>query len=341
MISKDMLRIYCEYTRERAKVYYHRHLLKDGYETSDEFLQKYKFTNVNRRLDRGSKYLIDACLDRTDLLTVDKVLNAFLFRCVNLPEACEAMGFPIVFSKWSLCGLDEAIELSNNESGPSQSNAYFLSSIGMSANKAVKSLFKEAGRHQEAENRLATKASRALFTYSHVSVILNAYVMANKGLHEESISLLQSIPSVGKFISYQVWVDWSYMPESTFDDNEYVVSGPGCDAGIDWMIYGQELIGSNNTPQYKSGIRKEEFLESGVTTYEEFMIWFRDNLPSLTEEAGIDWDPKEFLHFMPAKLQRWGLMEIENSFCEFNKLMKLRNKCRMRVRRYNPTLSTP
>ena len=103
-------------------------------------------------------------------------------------------------------------------------------------------------------------------------------------------------------------MDLGYHSEFKFSNNEFVLSGPGCSLGISYLC--EDMGGLND---------------------EEFMFWLRDNICNL-----IDFNPKEFLHFCDEDNQNWSVNDIENSFCEFSKYIKLEKlqnenvRCRQR-----------
>lgn len=116
---------------------------------------------------------------------------------------------------------------------------------------------------------------------------------------ESPIELMKKIKNLGNFLKYQVFVDMTYLSEYPFSENEFVLSGPGCTIGINLLV--QDLDG---------------------LTPEEFMFWFRDNISILRP----DFNPEEMFFFLEPEDRNWGVMQIENSFCEFQKLLKVYNK---------------
>lgn len=98
-----------------------------------------------------------------------------------------------------------------------------------------------------------------------------------------------------KFIAYQILMDLGYHKDFKFSNNEFVFSGPGCSRGIAFLC--EDMDGLND---------------------EEFMFWLRDNISSL-----IDFEPSVFLHFCEEDDKVWSINDIENSFCEFSKYIKL------------------
>ena len=115
--------------------------------------------------------------------------------------------------------------------------------------------------------------------------------------------------AIGKFLVYQVFVDMTYIPYYKFSENEFVLSGPGCDRGIHSLC--KDLDG---------------------LTEEEFMFWLRDNIQRIRP----DFNPEEMFHFLPEDQRNWGVMQIENSFCELSKCLKVAfsDKPTGKVRKY-------
>ena len=143
------------------------------------------------------------------------------------------------------------------------------------------------------------------FLQKHSSEIEKTILEAKTPLEATKINT----PGIkGKFTIYQVLMDLGYHSDFKFSNNEFVLSGPGCSRGISYLC--EDMGGLN---------------------YEEFMFWLRDNIADL-----IDFNPKEFLHFCDEDDQNWSVNDIENSFCEFSKYIKLEKlqnenvKCRQR-----------
>lgn len=212
----------------------------------------------------------------------------------------------------------------SNQNIPQQSNAYFLSSVRRNANDVTLRKYPPQTTLVAFVNILQPIIQKCIDSNMDNTVCLNT---------------LLSVQGYGKFIAYQIWVDWSYIKEVPFDDDSLVVSGPGCDEGIDWMLAGEDLtqyIFKNGNDEIKVSYDKlRQHHKLASDGYEEFIIWFKFNLDKLMKDANLDWDPKEFLHFLPEHQQVWTLMDIENSFCELNKLMKIKNNVKFRFRYYH------
>ena len=60
-------------------------------------------------------------------------------------------------------------------------------------------------------------------------------------------------------------------------------------------------------------------------------------MSDLCSEYDIKWSPSEIFDCLDIDQRNWGVMQIENSLCEFNKLCNLTENKRMRKRLYTPT----
>lgn len=314
VINVDRLRLYTEYNRERASIYLKKEiLLQPKPWTDNKILQENKFTNVRRELDKESVWLIYNVLKDYTLSLEERALNCFLFRLINAGKSMDAfLGGPVRFDQFT-CPEDSYQfsvfkDRANSEiskGAPIQSNAYFLSHTRAASNRAINKLSAES---QELV-RSNPNGQQVYYTALHRETIIRAFE-ANSP--KEAFNILNSISSIGPFLGYQIWVDWTYMTEYKFSENYFTVSGPGCDDGIDRLC--SDKGGRNHT---------------------EFLYWFEENLPRLTDEACLDWDPEKMLHFMPEGSRNWGIMQVENSGCEFFKRVRLEEGARMRRRNYN------
>jgi hypothetical protein len=324
-IDPEVLKIYRDYTYERANIYYLKEVLgKPGPWTTDPILKKYKFTNIRRELDRQSKFLIESVLNRPDISDDNKALHCALFRCINHNEGVARLQWPLdimSLKEEDFQGIYE-YEKAHNV-GIMQSNAYFLSGTRSSSYRLA----------PEFRN---SNTGVLKFIWANRVEILRAF--HEKESAKKAVDILSNIKAIGgPFMRYQIWVDFTYIPGYHFHENEYVISGPGCSRGINWMLFGNQQVRARKKPLKDSSTYLCDmwmYTKYPNNSYEDFIEWFRDNLPELMRDNGLEWDPKVFQHFCPEDKQDWNSMQIENSFCELNKLMKLRNNISMRIRKY-------
>lgn len=324
-VDSDVLKIYRDYTYERANIYYKKDILgTQGPWTDDKYLRNFKFTNIRREWDRQSKFLINSVLNNPSVSDDNKALHCALFRCINHEDGVARLGWPLDIMSLT---EDDFPEILRRErlitGGQMQSNAYFLSGIRSFSYKL----------NPEYRN---SNTGVLKFIWKYRDQILKSF--HEKESARKSVDILSKVPALGgPFMRYQIWVDFTYIPGYHFHEDDYVISGPGCSLGINWMLFGLEQLQDRKQPKGKyTQWVKDIWLSSKYPgkTYEDFIRWFRDNLPRLMSENGLEWDPTQFQHFNPVDKQDWNCMQIENSFCELNKLMKLRNNIPMRVRKY-------
>lgn len=126
--------------------------------------------------------------------------------------------------------------------------------------------------------------------------------VSRPSLHEEIITvdsqkeayeLITSIRGISRFLAYQIYVDLCYNFDFKFSENEFTVSGPGCDAGLDLLF------------DNKDGL-----------SYSELIFWLRDNQTSLN----IDF--VNLMSDLPLEERKLSVMSIENCMCELGKYIK-------------------
>ena len=107
------------------------------------------------------------------------------------------------------------------------------------------------------------------------------------------IDALKSIKGIHDFLAYQVFVDLTYLEDFPWSENEFVVSGPGCELGLDYLF------------EDKDGL-----------TYDELMFWLRDNCPITREWC------REHMIDLPQYDRYMNVMSLENCMCELGKYVK-------------------
>lgn len=293
-INIDSLKRYAYYQKERTLIYFKKEIQKmDNPWTDDTILMNYKFTNTRRELDRESKYLIDVIINNADVSYDDKLLNCILFRIINKAQTMTLIGSPLKFTEWTNHNLEfdkirkKLIEKEEND--PDYvffSAAYILGGVKGTLGREVAKI------EGDIEHNMVMRMVK--YVYYLKDDLLNSIKKSKNQL--EVFESLQQFKGFARFIAYQQFVDFTYIAEFPFSENEFVVSGPGCDRGINWIC------------EDKDGL-----------SYDEFMFWFRDNIKTLCGENKIEWEPEKWFHFLNKEDRNWGLMQIENSFCEFDK----------------------
>ena len=137
--------------------------------------------------------------------------------------------------------------------------------------------------------------------------------LLNSKDQQEAFENIKSIRGFADFLAYQVFVDLTYIPEFPFSENEFVVAGPGCKKGLDYI-----------------------FINKDGMSYEECLFWLRDYQNEVLSEASAElWDPIELFSDLPIEERSLNVMSLENCHCELSKYIRAK-KCTGRPRNNYP-----
>lgn len=316
-IRKEMFERYCYYQKERTEIYRKKEILKLPPPWSDNpMFRNFKFTMTKRWLDRESKNLINGILTRDDISIENKILNAVSFRMINKWKVFEVLpGNYIDYSKnWTEEEFDKIKQIvKDNGLTGFFTDAYFISGTLRALRLAVYK--KDANIPKGESNPLDSLIIIFKFILKNKEEILKAaFSDTPKGVVEDG---LEKIYGLGKFLAYQSFVDFTYIPDYKFSETEYVKAGPGAERGLKHLF--EDFDGLN---------------------YAEAIFWLRDNIERLAKEYGQEWDPEKWFDFLPPENRVWTVMDIQNSMCEFDKTTRiwdeeLQAANGKRVRKYN------
>lgn len=201
--------IFWETAAERQKIFY-RKLAGETPLSSDPIFLKFKFCNVYRASDRVSQFLIkNVIYDGKKRNKRETLFRIFLFRLLNKIETWEKLG---EVNLSSLNEIDQKLDTFKKE-GPIYGNAFILC-----ANKVF-------GFEEKHKNHL--KLLEEVFVKNKNRKILNS-----KSLRELFLNL-RELPLIGDFMAYQLAIDFNYSPIFNFDENDFVMPGPGAKRGIE------------------------------------------------------------------------------------------------------------
>lgn len=182
--------------------------------TANPVLREYRFTNVFRAADRVSQFLISRVIydgeehDADDLL-FRTLLFKFFNRVATWRGLERAIG-PVSWSTYDPLSYGEALdELAAR--GPIYSPAYVIPPPRLGA----------ARKHLNHLRLLELMMDDGL-----AGRVRNA-----GGLHE-LYETLMGYPSIGRFLAFQFAIDLNYTPLTAFDEDDYIVAGPGAIDGI-------------------------------------------------------------------------------------------------------------
>lgn len=116
---------------------------------------------------------------------------------------------------------------------------------------------------------------------------------------EDVFYYYKQFPSIGDFLAYQLFVDFTYINESPVSENCFVVAGPGCKLGLDRIISNKSILNK--------------------LSYEDLLYWLTDNLEDLFKEIDSEFSCEKLFDDLPDYDRKFNVMSLENVFCEFSK----------------------
>lgn len=306
--------------------------------TKNPVLKEFKFTNVRREHDRQTRYLIENITNNPELTLEDKIVNTFLFRSWNNWSTLRDFGFPYAAeylydpdTKESIRPLYKKLE-ADNPKRLWYNNAYNQGGTKHAWKFPAGDGYQRAYKESEAKKYPDWEADIPLRPF-HVGVWLGEQKVVERLLacenQQEAFDVIKSVRGFADFLAYQVFVDLTYIEDFPFSENEFVIAGPGCKRGIDFI-----------------------FKDKGGMTYEECIFWMRDminlegysffrndELHEVEDEKGWahkNYEPWKLFSDLPVYDQCMNVMSIENCMCELSKYIKAVNGTGRPRNKYKP-----
>lgn len=282
------LALFWHWVRERHRIWYRRYVEKlPPPWTDDPYLGAHRFTNVYRRLDPGTAWLVDHVI-QADASADEALLNVIAYR-QGLHELSKAHLGWLTVDRTGLSNQGRAEEqMASFGPGTPYTGAYLL---GNSIYRGPKRktwplLWRDIGASLAARRRDGTT------DWTHLT-------------RRELINLLRSFPGVGPFVSYQVCLDLSY-PEMglglSHGNDGYALLGPGARKGLD-LLPRPRLVAAR---------------QSGDDGYNARLVWLRDLQDEHLAGRMPGWDDGALDYVY---LDR---SDIENCCCEFGRYHEAR-----------------
>lgn len=320
LINEEMIRRYAYYQKERTSIFVKKEIQKLPAPWSENpMFQNFKFTMTKRYLDRESRNLINGILHRDDISYKNKILNCIIFRMINKWKLFEVL--PNKYVNFDNLTNNDYLNLKQiiKDSGISGwfTDAYFVSGPIRALRR--KNYGIDINSPKTKSNPLDSTITIIDFVNQNKEHFLKVLSMDNP---EDMLNHLSSTYTLGKFLSAQIMMDWTYIPEFPYSDNSCCDIGPGTEKGL-----------------------KHFFTDFDGLTLKEAVYWIRENIQLEMDKRGLEWDLQSWFSFLEPHQRVWTLQDITNSFCEFDKTTRiwtedLMNINRKRVRKYNVVSNT-
>ena len=276
MVPTTVFDTYWRFATERQAAL-HRRLRGDAAPwTKDPILKAHRFTNVYRVSDRVSQYLIREVQYRDDRSQIPqelffRTLMFKLFNRVETWEAIEASLGPLLWTSVDLDAVGTVLDERQDRGVRNYSAAYIMPSPPL-------------GHRRKHTNHLALLARMMddrvpdrLRQAPSLSAVYEA---------------LLAYPGLGPFLSFQYAIDLNYSDLLDFDENDFVVAGPGALDGISKCFSDVGRRSPGQIIQYMVDRQDIEFARLGLS-------------------------------FEPLLGRRLHLIDCQNLFCEISKYARV------------------
>ena len=265
---------YWRFAAERQRIYEARLAGAPVPWTADPILRRHRFTNCYRAADRVSQFLIRDVSYAGSQEPIEVVFRTLLFKLFNRIDTWRllvARGVQPSWADFSLQAYDDVLTQAFGSGGRLYSAAYVIPPPRLGANR------KHSNHLRLLALMMRDGVTRRLLAADSMSA---------------AFRVLRSYPTLGDFLAYQFLIDLNYSSVLDFDENDFVVPGPGALDGIR-KCFGRDAIG----------------IEAEVIRYAV------DEQNGHFERLGLPFDG---LRGRPLKL-----IDCQNLFCEIAKYARL------------------
>ena len=212
--ATPVLDTYWRFAAARQEIFHRRFRGEAPPWSDDPVLARHRFTNVYRAADRVSQYLIRHVLYEGRQQPDEILFRTLLFRFFNRIETWEALVHcvgPPTWAHFDAARYRRVLDSLFAAGGPLYSAAYIMPSPA----------FGNARKHQNhlalLEHMMRTGAPREV---------------ASARTLESVFRTLRGYPSLGNFLAFQLAIDLNYSDMIDFQEQDFVVAGPGARSGI-------------------------------------------------------------------------------------------------------------
>lgn len=318
--------------------------------TKNPVIKEFKFTNVRREHDRQTRYLIDNITHNPELTLEDKIVNTFLFRSWNNWSTLKDFGFPYPSKRLYDPKLKEKVrprykKLSKAE--PDRlwyNNAYNQGGTKHAWKFPAGDGYQRAYKESEAKKYSDWEADIPLRPF-HVGVWLGQQNIVDKLLkakdQQEAFDIIKSVRGFADFLAYQVFVDLTYIEDFPFSENEFVIAGPGCKRGLDYIFKDRDGMSYEECIFWLRDHINADIIQDYTLPGLEYSIFNCDELAKVEDRHEIRrvvYEPIKLFNDLPEYDRCMNVMSIENCMCELSKYIRAVEGTGRPRNKYKPTI---
>jgi len=294
-LSKTMINDYFNYIVERQLIWYRRRVLKLNQPwTDNEILRRYHFCNNFRELDITTRHLFKNLLNNCGMHTKQEILfNIVIFRVFNTRNFFDTVTIPMNPDHFDrekfVSKLDKISESGENLFSP----AYIIS------------------QQKIRKDYPGIKHLQFSFMFEELAKNINNFTerLSKADPPDEILNIITELPNVGPFLGYQILLDLAYTDffENRFTEDDFIVIGPGAEAGIKWIYNGEKHLSESDCIKICYYLRDVQ----------------KNYLDLISKPKGYGW--KQITFNKSVTYPYLSLSAIEFCLCEFNKYNKRKN----------------
>jgi hypothetical protein len=278
ILNDKNIDLFWKYIIERYNIFLKKNKGDNYPWTYDPILLEWKFTNVFRDTDPGTLYLINEIIPRFNDDFNNLLFNVIIYRIYNKIETSEYIGMQNL-NDFDADNIEKKLREIVNNNNKVFTNAFIVPSYRFICKDKDK-IGRSCVLLEKIKNNLSQTCQKIL----------------NGQNSESTYKEILKLPGIGKFLSYQICVDLGYWNTELFDENKFVIAGPGCVNGLNRLFLDKKKLSDEDCIQYLVDIQKLGFEKNNI----ELKTFFKDR-----------------------KEPYLNLMAMENCLCEISKYLKI------------------
>lgn len=278
VLNNENLDLFWKYIIERYRIYLKK---KNGEEypwTQDPILLKWKFTNVFRETDPGTLFVINNIIPNLSFDFENLLFNIIIYRIYNKIETFKYIGNQKI-NNYDIETLEKSLREIVNNGNKVFTNAFIVPSY----------------RFICPEKDKIGRSCILIDKIKNIIPIISENILSKKN-SEYTFTEILKLPGIGKFLSYQICVDLGYWNTDIFNEDVFVIAGPGCINGLNKLFIDKKKLSYEECISYLVKKQYEGFQSNNI----DINSFFKDRENSYL-----------------------NLMSIENCLCEISKYLKV------------------
>jgi hypothetical protein len=238
---------YWQFITERQNIFWRRQQGESGPWTMDPILQKHKFTNTYRILDRVSQFMLkNVIYDGVQRTPEDTIFRILLFKLFNKNSTWGVFKHDLreepSIQNFTVAAYDEILTAAQDRGETISGNAYMMTAHGSFGDRRHRMYLRLLNQWMEED--------------------LPGRVM--KGSMQDCFNIIMKYRTMKDFLSNQYTLDIGYTDLVNWDENDFIAAGPGTQRGINKAFTGVKKGQYADIVRYVQETQEEHFQRLGL-----------------------------------------------------------------------------